>query len=543
MKTRSFTLIGFAAAACFGQNAANPDMARLDQVVQTYVNAKQFMGSVLVARGDEIVFSKSYGSANLEWNVANTPTTKFRIGSITKQFTAAAILLLEERGKLKTDDPVKRYMPDAPAAWDKITLFNVLTHTGGIPNFTSFPEYAEKSLVATPVEKIVASFKDKPLEFEPGEKFSYSNSDYVLLGYLIEKLSGQSYEKFLQENIFTPLGMKDSGYDSNSALIERRASGYAPSPAGPVNAGYVHMSIPHGAGALYSTTLDLLKWEQGLLGGKLLTAASLAKMTTPFKSDYGFGLIVRTAEGRKQIWHNGGIQGFNASLAYYPESKVTVAVLANLNGQAADEMLPQLAAVAHGQAVQLTSERKEITLPKQTLAAYVGTYELAPRVNMMITIEGEQLISQISGQVKVPVFAETESKFFPKVVNAELEFVKDASGKVTDLILHQGGRDMKAHRTSDTVLERKAIQVKSEILAVYAGSYQLGPMTLAVTLEDGHLMMQPSGQPKSELFAESETSFFLKTVDAQVEFVKNGGGAVAELILHQGGRDMKAARQ
>jgi CubicO group peptidase (beta-lactamase class C family) len=543
MNLRAALLICFAAAACLAQNAANSDSTRFDQIAQSYVNAKQFMGSVLVARGDEILFSKSYGSANLEWNIPNTPTTKFRIGSITKQFTAAAILLLEERGKLNVNDPVKKYMPDAPAAWDKITLFNVLTHTAGMPNFTSFPEYAEKSVLPMTPEKIIATFKDKPLEFEPGSKFSYSNSDYILLGYLIEKLSGESYEKFLQENIFTPLAMKDSGYDSNTAIIDHRASGYAPSPTGPVNAGYVHMSVPYGAGALYSTTLDLLKWEQGLFGGTVLKPASLTKMTTPFKEDYGFGIISRTTEGHKNFWHNGGIQGFNASLAYYPDTKITLAVLSNLNGNAPDTMLPQLAAVAHGQAVQLTSERKEITLPKETLAAYVGTYEMAPRINMMITLEGTQLISQLSGQGKVPLFAEAENKFFPKVVNAEIEFLKEANGKVTDLILHQGGRDMKAHRTSDTVLERKAIQVKPEVLAAYAASYRMGPMTLAVTLEDGHLMLQPSGQQKSELFAESETSFFLKIVDAQIEFVRNGNAPVTELILHQGGRDMKATRQ
>jgi CubicO group peptidase (beta-lactamase class C family) len=166
--------------------AQNVD-ARMDQVVQSYVSNKQFMGTVLVARGDQVVFSKGYGSANLEWAIPNTPQTKFRLGSITKQFTAASILLLEERGKLKTDDPVKKYIPEAPAAWDKMTIFHVLTHTAGIPNFTSFPDYRTSAPFATTPEKLVARFRDKPLEFEPGEKWNYSNSGYVLLGYLIEK--------------------------------------------------------------------------------------------------------------------------------------------------------------------------------------------------------------------------------------------------------------------------------------------------------------------------------------------------------------------
>jgi CubicO group peptidase (beta-lactamase class C family) len=209
-------LIGFVAVS-----AAAQDAARMDQVVQSYVPAR-FMGTVLVARGDAVVLSKAYGVANLEWNVPNTPATKFRLGSLTKQFTAASILLLEERGKLKVDEPVKTYLPDAPAAWDKITIFNLLTHSSGIPNFTSFPDYAATQAFATPAEKIVARFRDKPLDFAPGEKMSYSNSGYVLLGYLIERITGGSYATFVQDNIFTPLGMKDSGYDSNSALILRR---------------------------------------------------------------------------------------------------------------------------------------------------------------------------------------------------------------------------------------------------------------------------------------------------------------------------------
>jgi CubicO group peptidase (beta-lactamase class C family) len=542
MRNRLSALACIAAATCLGQNGANPDVARMDKVVQSYVDAKQFMGSVLVARGDDVVFSKSYGSADLEWNIANTPATKFRIGSMTKQFTAASILLLEERGKLKVDDPVKKYMPDAPAAWDKITIFNVLTHTAGLPNFTSFPEYAKMQAFPNTPEQIVATFRDKPLDFEPGTKFSYSNSGYVLLGYLIEKITGASYDKFLRENIFTPLGMKDSGYDSNSAIIERRASGYAPSPAGPVNAEYVHMSVPHGAGALYSTTQDLLKWQLALYGGKVLKPESLAKMTTPFKDDYAFGLIVRTIDGRKQMWHNGGIQGFNSSMAWYPESKTTVVVLANLNGQAPDQMLPQLAAVAFGKDVQLTSERREINLPREQLTSYVGTYQLAPKVKMTMTLDGDRMMTQLSGQQKLQVFPEADGKFFLKVVDAQLEFVKDPNGKVTDVILHQNGRDQKAPRISDTVPEKKTITLTPEILTAYAGSYMAGPNPVTVAVKGDHLTMNV-GPQQFELFADSETTFFLKEIDAQVEFLKGAKGEVTGLVSHLGPQDIQAARK
>jgi CubicO group peptidase (beta-lactamase class C family) len=329
-----------AATPCLAQDAG-----QLDQVVDAYVQNKTFMGSVLVARDAAVLLNKGYGSANLEWKVPNTPTTKFRLGSITKQFTAASILLLEERGKLKLEDPIKMYVTDAPSAWDRITIFNLLTHTSGIPNFTNLADYKTLQLADTPLTKTIAMVRDKPLDFFPGEKMSYSNSGYILLGYVIEKVTGDTYERFVRTNIFTPLGMNDSGYDSNSAIIDRRAAGYSPSPDGPINAGYIHMSVPHAAGALYSTTEDLLRWERGLFGGKVVSAASVKKMTTPFKNNYALGVVVQTVDGRTVVQHGGGIDGFNTFLAYYPDEKLTVIVLANINGQAPNAIASKLAAV------------------------------------------------------------------------------------------------------------------------------------------------------------------------------------------------------
>jgi CubicO group peptidase (beta-lactamase class C family) len=482
------------AGACLAQNIDS----RMDQIVQSYVANKQFMGSVLVARGDQVLFSKGYGSANLEWGIPDTPATKFRLGSITKQFTAASILLLEERGKLKVEDPVKKYLPDAPAAWDKMTIFNVLTHTAGIPNFTSFPEYPKLEPFAITPEKLVALFRDKPLEFAPGEKWNYSNSGYVLLGYLIEKLSGESYEKFVQENIFTPLGMKDSGYDSNSAVIGRRAAGYAPGPNGPVNAGFVHMSIPFAAGALYSTTEDLLKWEQGLFGGKLLSAASLQKMTTPFKSDYAFGLQVHTVNGHKVIDHNGGIEGFNTMLAYYPEDKLTVVALANLAPSAPGPIVSQLAILAQGGTVTLQTERKEITVDPAVLARYVGVYRMAAGGDMLITLEGSQLSGQLTGQGALPLFPESETMFFPKVVNAQIEF--PATGpqqKAAQLTLHQNGRDMVGTRLDDA--EAKKIADTAATRAKRFKDQTQSPGTEAALRRDIEELRL--GEPKYELMS------------------------------------------
>lgn len=431
-------------AICVAQDKPQNDpLARMEQVVQSLVSDKQFMGTVLVAQDGKMLLDKGYGFANLEWEVPNSPTTKFRLGSITKQFTAAAIMLLEERGKLKVDDPVKKHMPDAPAAWDKITIFNVLTHTSGIPSFTSFPDYTSREAQAMTPQQLVDWFRDKPLDFEPGAKWSYSNSGYVLLGYLIEKISGQTYSDFVQQNIFTPLGMKDTGYDSNSTVIAHRAAGYESGKSGLKNAGFIHMSIPFSAGALYSTTEDLLRWEQGLFGGKVLKPESLTKMTTPFKQDYAFGLAVSTRNGRKAIAHGGGIEGFNTQLAYYPDDKLVVAVLANLNGPAAGQIAGKLAQVAHGEKVVLASERKEITVSPDILKQYVGSYEFTSTFIIAMTLEDGRLMTQATNQPKFPLFAESETSFFLKVVDAQVEFVKNDKGAVTGMVLHQNGRDTK----------------------------------------------------------------------------------------------------
>lgn len=434
------------AASCFAQ-----DVGRMDQIAQSYATNRKFMGTVLVARDGQVLFSKGYGYANLEWKIPNTPDTKFRLGSVTKQFTAASILLLEERGKLSVTDPVKKYMPDAPAAWDKITIRHLLTHTSGIPNFTGFADYQKlEPFPATPAE-LVARFRDKPLDFQPGEKWNYSNSGYVLLGYLIEKITGGTYEKFVTENIFRPLGMKDSGYDSNTAIIPHRADGYEATPNGFRHAGFVHMSIPHAAGALYSTTEDLLKWEQGLYGGKLLQPASLQKMTTPFLENYAFGLTVETAGGHKRITHGGGIEGFNTELEYYPEDKLAVVVLKNVTGEVgAPEIANKLAAVAHGEKVVLPGEHKEITLDPAVLQRYVGAYQMQNGPTMLITPDGNQLSTKLGNQPAFPIFPESETKFFLKTADAQLEF---APGQVT---IHQNGRDMVGKKLDDAEAKRLA---------------------------------------------------------------------------------------
>lgn len=438
---RAVTLIlalVLSAASAFAQ----APVARMEQIINSYVSAGTFMGTVLVARDGAIVLDKAYGMANLELDVPNTPDTKFRLGSVTKQFTAAAILLLEERGKLKIDERVKAYVPNTPMAWDRITVFNLLTHTAGIPNFTASPDYNSIKLTLRGAGDAVASFRDRPLDFGPGEQMSYSNSGYLVLGDIIERVSGQSYEDFIAENIFKPLGMKDSGYDSNTAIIKHRANGYIRRQAGYVNAGYIHMSIPHAAGALYSTTRDLLKWEEALFAGKVVSKASLDRMTTPFKNDYALGLTSSIDKGRRVIQHGGSIDGFNTFLAYYPETRTVIVALSNVNGPAPTTISAQLGALMHGDTVTLLSERKEISVPATTLSKYVGQYQLTPELVIDISLNGSQLLAQMTGQYPNVAFAQSETLFFLKVVDAQFEFAADGSS----LVLHQNGRSTKAPR-------------------------------------------------------------------------------------------------
>jgi CubicO group peptidase (beta-lactamase class C family) len=525
--------------------ALGQDAARLDEVVQAYV-PDRFMGSVLVVRDDEVVLDKSYGSANLEWNIPNTPETKFRLGSITKQFTAAAILLLEEQGKLKTSDLLSVHLPNTPEAWKDITIHHLLSHEAGLQNFTSLPWYAENMMKPFTAQATIDVFRDLPLDFAPGSEFRYSNSGFIVLGRLVELVGGVSYADFLRDNIFTPLGMTNSGYDSTTQVIANRASGYTSGPNGPVNAGYVDMSVPHGAGALYSTTGDLLRWNQGLFGGELLSAESLAKMTTPNLGDYAYGVIVTTTHDAKKVAHNGGIQGFNTSMAYYPDEKLLVVALSNINGPGADSIVANLDNIMHGETVVLPAERQEISLTDDILQRYVGTYPLTPNFAISVTVEGGQLITQATNQGKLPIFAETETKFFAKAVEATIEFQKDATGAVTGLTLNQNGRSMPAPKQAliPPPATPEEISVSEAILAKYVGSYALRPnFILTVTLENGQLMTQATGQQKLPVYAETETKFFLKVVPASIEFQLDAAGAVTGLVLNQGGRSMPAPRQ
>lgn len=432
-------------------------MNRMHEIVQFYTDEQEFMGTILVAKDTEILLHQGYSFANLEWSIPNETKTKFRLGSLTKQFTAAAILLLEERGLLKTEDFITQYLPDAPPIWKDIEIFHLLNHTHGIPNYTQFSEFRKNTHCSkTPWEQIQL-FIDKPLDFEPGTQYCYNNTGYVLLGYLIEQLTKKSYAEFIQDNIFKPLNMCDSGYDSFKEIISHRASGYSKSPRGQfTNDEYLDMSLPYAAGSLYSSTTDLLKWTQELFNAKLLSPSSVKKMITPFKEHYGFGLENKVVDDVNCIMHTGGINGFHAALIYAPSTKTTIAVLSNLNtfgyvwdiGFLAQEIALKLLSLAHHQDVTLPSEKKSTPITLSILEQYLGEYEIKPHFKLILSLKDTQLEASFSNQPSISLKGEDESRFYSLKPALLFKFLRNEIGDVTGVCLSQSGYELTGKRLS-----------------------------------------------------------------------------------------------
>lgn len=430
----------------FGQSPADDFVARAEEYLAAQMRVNRFMGAVLVAHKGEILLSKGYGFADLEHHVPNTPITKFRIGSLTKAFTAAAILLLEQQGRLSVQDSICKFLDPCPPAWQPITLHHLLTHTSGIPNFTSFPDYTAKMALPCPVTCTMERFRDRPLEFAPGERWAYSNSGYILLGYVIEKVSGQPYEQFLREQILEPLALDDTGYDHTESILPHRARGYSREGEQLRNARFLDMTIPHAAGALYSTVEDLYRWEQSLYSDQLFPTSVRERMFTPMQNDYAYGWGVRQQFERRMIGHGGGINGFSAFLARYPDERATVIVLSNVEQANAGRVARDLAAILFGAPYELPRERAAIELPPEILERYVGRYQAEAGPLLQVSQEGHRLFLQLEGQPKVELFAEAEDRFFLRVVDAQIVFQRDATGRVTGLELLQGGTRQQLRR-------------------------------------------------------------------------------------------------
>ncbi len=461
MKHHRSLLLLFATYPCpatlIAQDAPAEPRALLAAYMDAEVQAHQFQGAVLVVRDGEPLLRSAYGPANAELEVLNTPETRFRLGSITKPFTAMAVLLLRDQGKFDLDDSIGKHLKDAPKHWNNVTIRHLLTHTSGIPSFTGFTDYPKRMHEPTSVADMIGRFHDHPLEFTPGGKFAYSNSGYFLLGALIEEVSGQSYEQFLSESVLTPLGLENTGYDRLQSNIPHRASGHVRRPDGTLgNAMFIDMSIPFSAGALYSTVDDLAHLDQALRTGALLSPESHAEMIRPERNQYGLGWFLGNRAGHAHIGHGGGINGFATAFDRYPEDKLCVVVLSNLENSQVEPIAENLAKIAFGEKVDLPRVRTAISVAPEILDKYVGRYRLMPTMTFDVRRDGDHLVGEPSGQPAVPLFAESESLFYPKVVDATIEFVANDQGEIDALILRQSGREIRAPRVNDSPDQSKA---------------------------------------------------------------------------------------
>lgn len=429
-----------------------PAPARADEV-DDFVKAQVFERgipgvSIAVVRDGQLVKAQGYGLANVELNAPATADTVYQSGSVGKQFTATLVMMLVEEGKLKLDESIRTYMPEAPATWQGITVRHLLSHTAGVSNklyndLDMRQDYTEEELF----KRIVAL----PLDFQPGEKWSYSNCGYLTLGFLIHRVTGKFYGDLLQEKIFKPLGMTTARIISEADIIPNRAAGYQLENGKMKNQEWVSPSLNTTAdGSLYFTVRDLAKWDAALYTEKLLKKSSLDLMWTPVRLNsgktqpYGFGWFVGDANGHRVIHHGGAWQGFTSDISRFVDDRLTVIVLTNRNASAPE-------AIGRGVAAFYVPElavrqRTAIPLDPKVFDAYAGDYELVPGFVLTIWREGDHFWTQATGQARAELFAESETSFFLRIVDAQMTFVKDAGGKVTHLVLYQGGTEREAKK-------------------------------------------------------------------------------------------------
>ncbi len=506
--------------------------------------------TALVARDGEILLRAGYGMADLERDVPNAPDMVFRIGSITKQFTAVGIMMLVEEGKLSVDDPIETHLPGYPTHGRAITIEHLLTHTSGIKGYTEIPEVMETAYLDRTVEEVLDTFKDLDLLFEPGTEWRYSNSGYFLLGAIIEAVSGMSYAEFVETRIFGPLGMTGSYYGSTERIIPRRALGYHWLNDRYINAPHISMSLPYAAGSLLSTVDDLLRWQQALESDELVTAATRERMWTPYTlsggeaTSYGYGWAIGEFDGDLLVMHSGGIHGFLTFSASIPARKIFAAVLSNNPEHGLDPAVParQAIALASGETLPVAAT----DLDPAILDQYVGVYRINDEETRVVTVEDGVLFTQRTGGGNQPVTPITATDFFYPRSLSRLRFELDDDGRVVRMHLKPwGGQEQPADLTDEPLPTGPEVaDVDPAIYDRYVGTYELMPgFELTVRRDGDRLLTMATGQGEVEVYPSSETEFFLTVVDARLEFViEDGAEAASAVILRQGGAELTGQR-
>lgn len=410
---------------------------RISKWIERYESNGYLNGSILIASNESILLNKGFGMANWEHAVPNKPTTKFRIGSLTKAFTSMAIFQLHEKGKLCIDDSIGKFLNEYPDG-DKITIYHCLTSTSGIPNYTSFPDFWSQTMrLPLKLHQLIDSFKHVELNFEPGSKFEYSNSGYAILTAIIEKVSGMSYAEYIKEKICRPLGMSNTGCDNGIEIVSDLASGYS-FWENPIHAAYTDLSFPLGAYGLYSTTEDLFLWDQALKTSQLLNKELMEKMFTPNLNSYACGWVVSEKLGRKCMHHFGDISGFCSEFFRFVDEQVTIIFLSNMNVTPVTHLTQEMAKVIFDEHVSLPLSIKPINLKNMELM--VGEYDIENDKSKIfdISIKGGELyltVPKMYGVLYkfklVPVRHDsTKTTFLTEMINEQLVFHYSLSGEI-----------------------------------------------------------------------------------------------------------------
>ncbi|QKZ13495.1 serine hydrolase [Spirosoma sp. KUDC1026] len=502
--------------------------------------------TALVARKGQIIYQKAFGMANQELDVPMKPDNVFRIGSITKQFTAVAILQLMEQGKLSLQDEITRFIPDYPTQGKKITVEHLLTHTSGIKSYTDMKEFGSIMKKDMSPTELIDFFKNQPMEFEPGTKWAYCNSGYFLLGYIIEKVSGKTYPQYTEEVFFKPLGMTNSYYGDNAKLIKNRAAGYQEGKNGINNADYLSMTQPYAAGSIQSTVGDLWKWHQAVHSYKLVKKETLDKAFTRYRlsdgklTNYGYGWTLGTIQGNPTIEHGGGINGFLTEGIYLPQEDVFVAVFSNSTSNSPDMVASKMAALTIGKPYDYT----EIAIEPSALQSYTGVYENTEGIQRAITIADNQLYSQRTDSPRYKLKAYQRDKFFLENSLTNIEFIRNGTGQVEQIRFQSRELSETWKKTNKPLpATRPTISLSEKVLESYTGDYQITPnFILTITKEQNRLISQATGQSKFPLLAETETKFYPEAFEAQLEFIKDNTGKITKLMLLQGGQTTEAKK-
>ena len=402
--------------------------ALLDDYAQAEFTVKEFNGTVLVMQKGKAIYTKSFGMADREWNVPNTANTKFRIGSVTKQFAAACILLLAEQGKLSVDDNLSKYISDYPKG-DSITIHMLLNHTSGIKNYTDIPEFWPKAVLPLSTDSMIALFKNKPLDFSPGTNWNYSNSGYFLLGVIVEKVTGKNFTAYLAENIIEKAGLKNTSMDRLDSVLAFRAKGYSKNRMGGWNhADYISMETPYSAGAMVSTVEDLYLWTKALHNNQVLSSTTTKKMLTPYKNNYGYGIGIDSLKTHKRVSHSGGIPGFVSYLAYFPADDLCIVTISN-NGSNASSLGIALSSIMFNLPFQKSYKPKEVKIDAAILDNYVGKYIATGPIELIK--KDNKLYRRRAGSPDIELKPESNTRFF-YADNSDrfIEFEVDQTGKI-----------------------------------------------------------------------------------------------------------------